>query len=98
MSKFSKLNIAQQRELLDLQAQGARLKLLAEQLKNGHNPTKSNLWQRSLNIVDKIPAGGLALKLASKPKRWRNKILVGALLTAATLMANKINQSIRNRF
>lgn len=95
MSKFGKLNITQQRELLDLQAQGARLKLLAEQLKNGNHATKSNLWQRSLNIVDKIPAGGLALKLANKPKRWRNKILVGALLTVATLMASKINQSSR---
>ncbi|PIT11867.1 hypothetical protein [Snodgrassella alvi] len=94
MSKSSKLNIAQQRELLDLKAQSTRLKLLAEQLKNGKNVTKSNLWQRSLNIVDKIPAGGLALKLANKPKRWRNKLLVGALLTTATLIASKINQSM----
>ncbi|KES10078.1 MULTISPECIES: hypothetical protein [Snodgrassella] len=95
MSKSDKLNIAQQRELLDIQAQGTRLKLLAEQLKNGDNTHKSRLWQRSLNIVDKIPAGGLALKLANKPKRWRNKLLVGAVLTAATLIANKISRNIR---
>lgn len=95
MSKSDKLNIAQQRELLDIQAQGTRLKLLAEQLRNGDNTHKSGLWQRSLNIVDKIPAGGLALKLANKPKRWRNKLLVGAVLTAATLIANKISRNIR---
>ncbi|ORF06291.1 hypothetical protein [Snodgrassella alvi] len=95
MSKSDKLNIAQQRELLDIQAQGTRLKLLAEQLRNGDNTYKSRLWQRSLNIVDKIPAGGLALKLANKPKRWRNKLLVGAVITAATLIANKISRNIR---
>ncbi|ORF32430.1 hypothetical protein BGI09_03435 [Snodgrassella alvi] len=95
MSKSDKLNIAQQRELLDIQAQGTRLKLLAEQLRNDDNTHKSRLWQRSLNIVDKIPAGGLALKLANKPKRWRNKLLVGAVLTAATLIANKISRNIR---
>lgn len=95
MSKSDKLNIAQQRELLDIQAQGTRLKLLAEQLRNSDNTHKSGLWQRSLNIVDKIPAGGLALKLANKPKRWRNKLLVGAVLTAATLIANKISRNIR---
>lgn len=97
MSKSDKLNLAQQRELLNLQAQSARLKLMAEQLKNGHSTNKSNLWQRSLNIVDKIPAGSLALKLANKPRRWRNKILVGALLTTATLIASKITQSLCQR-
>lgn len=97
MSKSDKLSLAQQRELLNLQAQSARLKLMAEQLKNGHSTSKSNLWQRSLNIVDKIPAGSLALKLANKPRRWRNKILVGALLTTATLIASKISQSLRQQ-
>ena len=40
MSKSDKLNLAQQRELLNLQAQGARLKLMAEQLKNCHYTSK----------------------------------------------------------
>ena len=48
MSKKEKLSLSQQRELLNLQAQGARLKLLAEQLSNLKIQPNSTLWKKSL--------------------------------------------------
>lgn len=92
MSKQEKLTHVQQRELLDLQAQGIRLKLLADQLSKGKIQPNSKLWNKSLSLVEKIPLNTLALKIASKPKRWRYKILAGLVLMATSLLGRKFTR------
>lgn len=92
MSIKEKLTPSQQRELLNLQAQGARLKLIAEQLSKHKIQPNSKLWQKSLALAEKIPLDGLALKMASKPKRLRNKLLVGAVLITASLIGRKLTR------
>ncbi|WP_066568968.1 hypothetical protein [Snodgrassella sp. CFCC 13594] len=76
----------QQKELLNLKAEVVRLKLVSEQLKSRSSRQQPTLdWSRWLGMLDGIPLTGLAFKLLNKPKNWRNKIVLGALLSAITL-------------
>lgn len=94
MTKKNNLTLAQQRELLNLQAENLRLKMMVQQLKahsSGHKPVQ---WGEILSLLNLLPLSRLALKLSNKPKRWRNKLLLSVLFLLSTLW---LKQSKTNR-
>lgn len=74
-------HLQQQHELLELQAQIVRLKLkaLTAQASKPPRDTPSDSHIRGLRLLlESIPLSSLAIKAVTHPKRWRNKLLLGA--------------------
>lgn len=91
--KNTSTSLAQQRELLNLKAENIRLKALADQLKNRKNGAKPiNFWP-FFTLLDMLPLSSLALKLSSKPKLWRNKLLLSGTLLSLIFLIQKMKSN-----
>ncbi|GAA3526525.1 hypothetical protein [Zobellella aerophila] len=71
-------SLRQERQLLQLQAEALRLKLLTNQLRRQQQQAKPDL----LELVSKLPQAGMLWRLANMPRKLRNKLLLGAALLA----------------
>lgn len=73
----TKLSIREQRDLLQWQAELLRLKIVAAHLsehRGGH--------RRPTLLLGALPLGSLAVQAVTKPKRWRDKLLLGMAVAA----------------
>lgn len=88
-------SLAEQRELLNLQADSLRLKIMAAQLKARHAAPKSSLsWGSALMLLDLLPLSALALKFSSKSKKWRNKLLLAGLSLSIMWFNQKLKSTV----
>lgn len=84
MNKASKEEL----ELLRLQSQGLRLKLLMAQASH----RKPSNFDDALDFLDNIPGTtDLALKAVSMPQKFSTKVLVGAALLAIAYIRYRAN-------
>ncbi|WP_107850494.1 hypothetical protein [Oceanimonas marisflavi] len=70
-------NLQEEQQMLQLKAEALRLKLLTQQARRRQHTEVD--W---LALAEQVPKVGLAWRLASVPKRLRNKVLLGAGLLA----------------
>lgn len=70
-------NLQEEQQMLQLKAEALRLKLLTQQAQRRQHSRVD--W---LALADQVPKVSLAWRLASSPKRLRNKLLLGAGLLA----------------
>ena len=88
MSK-PKPSLQQQRDLLQLQADVLRLKIVAEQMKNQRQAAAQADWQQAWQWADQLPLSSLAFKAIGRSKSWRNKMLMGAAMLGLARLRNR---------
>lgn len=84
-----KPSLAQQRDLLQLQADLLRLKIAAEHIRNQRQAHTGADWQQLWKLAEQLPLGGLALKAVARPKRWQNKVLMGLAVAGLAWLRNR---------
>ena len=84
-----KPNLQQQRDLLQLQADVLRLKIVAEQMKNQRQAAAQADWQQAWQWADQLPLSSLAFKAIGHSKSWRNKMLMGAVMLGLAWLRNR---------
>lgn len=71
-------SLKEEQQLLQLQAEALRLKLLTNQLRRQQEQTGSSL----LDLASQLPQAGLVWRLANMPRKLKSKVLLGAGLLA----------------
>ncbi|MFD1009051.1 hypothetical protein [Oceanisphaera ostreae] len=71
-------SLKEEQQLLQLQAEALRLKLLTNQLRRQQENAGAGL----LDLASQLPKAGLVWRLANKPRKLRSKLLLGAGLLA----------------
>lgn len=71
-------SLKEEQQLLQLQAEALRLKLLSNQMRRQQEHTGPDL----LGLASQLPKAGLVWRLANMPRKLRNKLLLGAGLLA----------------
>ena len=84
-----KPNLQQQRDLLQLQADVLRLKIVAEQIKNQRQAAAQADWQQAWQWADQLPLSSLAFKVIGRSKSWRKKMLMGAAMLGLAWLRNR---------
>ena len=84
-----KPSLQQQRDLLQLQADVWRLKIVAEQIKNQRQAAAQADWQQAWQWADQLPLSSLAFKAIGRSKSWRNKMLMGAAMLGLAWLRNR---------
>ena len=84
-----KPNLQQQRDLLQLQADVLRLKIVAEQIKNQRQAAAQADWQQAWQWTDQLPLSSLAFKVIGRSKSWRKKMLMGAVMLGLAWLRNR---------
>ncbi|MCT7655451.1 hypothetical protein MBH78_13865 [Oceanimonas sp. NS1] len=70
-------DLREEQQMLQLKAEALRLKLLTQQARRRQQPGVD--W---LALAEQVPKVSLAWRLATSPRRLRNKLLLGAGLLA----------------
>ncbi|MDO5070778.1 hypothetical protein LVJ85_08060 [Neisseria sp. Dent CA1/247] len=77
---------SEQRKLLQMQAELARLKITAEHLKTRKAKEQDNFFENSLSTVvslaDAVPSGNMLFKTFFLPLSWKYRIITGMALAA----------------
>ena len=84
-----KPNLQQQRDLLQLQADVLRLKIVAEQMKNQRQAAAQADWQQAWQWADQLPLSSLAFKVIGRSNSWRKKMLMGAAMLGLAWLRNR---------
>ncbi|KPN74919.1 hypothetical protein AKG43_00715 [Neisseria sp. 74A18] len=77
---------SEERKILEMQAELARLKMTAEHLKTRRAKEKDNFFENSLSTVvslaDAVPSKNILFKTFFLPLGWKYRIIAGAALAA----------------
>ncbi|MBO1518836.1 hypothetical protein [Oceanisphaera pacifica] len=71
-------SLQEQQQLLQLQAEALRLKLLTNQIRRKQQQSGSDFF----SIAQQLPKAGIVWRLANTPRKLRNKLLIGTGLLA----------------
>lgn len=81
---MTKFNAEQQREILEMQAELARLRIAAEYLKKRQEDQRQQQTDlglsRMMQLADDLPSGNLLWKTVFLPLRWKHRLLAAAAL------------------